>query len=137
MAGAVAARPRQGQRHHIVVELGFQEQADVLAPDRHRTAIFAAGLVVEAAALGEIARIARISAQRRNCGRRFALLNGQEDGQGIASGREELGDLTDGGDGVGLRHVERRAVGENTGSVHQAHGTVAQGIAIEGAPIRP
>ena len=133
MAGSVAARPRQWQRHHIVVQLGFEYQAHVLAPNGHRTAVFAAGLVVEAAAFGEIPRLARISAQRAVASAGLALLNCQEDSERIASGREEVADLTDGGDGIRLRHVERRAVGENTGGMHQADGSIAQRVVVQGA----
>ena len=125
-------RARQRKGHGLVVELGFQHQANVLAPDRNRAAVHAAGLVVKAAEFGEIPRFSRLSADGAIARAGFALLQPQINGKGIARGRKQVGDGTDGGDGVGLRHVERRAVRENTGSVHQADGSVAQGIAIEG-----
>ena len=71
-------------------------------------------------------------AQLRRTG--FAFADGQKNGEGIARGREQIGDGTDGGHGVGLRHVEGRAIGENTRGMHQADRSVAQGIAIQGAP---
>ncbi len=70
--------------------------------DWNAAAVTAAGLIVESAQLGEVARIAGISRDRTVAAAVFALLNAEVNGQGIARGRKQIGDRASGGKRVRL-----------------------------------